>query len=74
VLELVALVEPLPLVLAEELTCPADVETAEHAGVVSVAPDGTVGLVHPLFGEVMTSRLGGGCAMERACARRSDAR
>ncbi len=60
VLELVALVEPLPLVLAEELTSPADVETAERAGVVSVAPDGTVGLVHPLFGEVMRSRMGAG--------------
>lgn len=58
VLELVAMVDPLPLALVERLTDPADVESAEQAGVVSVGADGDVRVGHPLFGEVVYSRIG----------------
>lgn len=58
VLELVSMVEPLPLALVERLTSPADVETAERSGVVSVGRDGNVRVAHPLFGEVVYAQIG----------------
>jgi DNA-binding CsgD family transcriptional regulator len=58
VLELVAMVEPLPLALVERLTHPSDVEAAERSGVVSVGPDGDVRVAHPLFGEVVYAQIG----------------
>ncbi|HEY3486150.1 MAG TPA: AAA family ATPase, partial [Ilumatobacteraceae bacterium] len=61
VLELVAMVEPLPVTLLERLTTPDAVETAEQDGLIVVGRDrGDVRVRHPLFGEVLYARMGAG--------------
>lgn len=58
VLELVAMVEPLPVALLEQLTHPSDVEGAERSGVVSIGTDGNVRVAHPVLGEVVYAQIG----------------
>lgn len=58
VLELVAMVEPLPLALVERLTDPSEVESAERCGVVSVGRNDEVRVAHPLLGEVVYAQIG----------------
>ncbi|MGV9808113.1 LuxR C-terminal-related transcriptional regulator [Micromonospora chersina] len=56
VVELVAFGEPLGLQLLEQAVDPADVETAEERGLISMVHDDrrlNVRLAHPLYGEVM---------------------
>ncbi|PWU51774.1 LuxR family transcriptional regulator, partial [Micromonospora globispora] len=56
VVELVAFGEPLGLQLLEQAVDPADVETAEERGLISLVRDDRrldVRLAHPLYGEVM---------------------
>ncbi|MFC4145703.1 LuxR C-terminal-related transcriptional regulator [Micromonospora mangrovi] len=56
VVELVAFGEPLGLHLLERAVDPADVETAEERGLISLVHDDrrlNVRLAHPLYGEVM---------------------
>ncbi|MFC0028600.1 LuxR C-terminal-related transcriptional regulator [Micromonospora chaiyaphumensis] len=59
VVELVAFGEPLGLHLLEQAVDPADVETAEERGLISMVHDDrrlNVRLAHPLYGEVMRRR------------------
>ncbi len=59
VVELVAFGEPLGLLLLQRAVDPADVETAEERGLISVVHDDrrlNVRLAHPLYGEVIRRR------------------
>jgi DNA-binding CsgD family transcriptional regulator/tetratricopeptide (TPR) repeat protein len=62
VLEHLALGEPLPLAVLDRIATPADIDDAARRELIDVAADpqrATVRLSHPLYGEVLRSRLSG---------------
>jgi DNA-binding CsgD family transcriptional regulator/tetratricopeptide (TPR) repeat protein len=56
-LELIALAEPVALRLLASVVPLVDVEQLEARGLVELRPQDEVGLVHPLYGEVLRSDL-----------------
>ncbi len=56
-LEAVALAEPVAVTLLQSIVPIATIEHLEQRGLIDVRPDGNVGLMHPLYGEVLRSAL-----------------